>query len=106
MLMHNGWFSMLGAASSLSVCCRSTTMMLTRASFRNLRKVFSYFEIHLHLNLISRTGYRHKLSRKLKRNQPHKRSKTMQIVRKSYARKIKLPKNPRKQWNLASIGWG
>jgi hypothetical protein len=41
MLMHNGWFSMLGVASSLSVCCHSTTMVLTRASFRNLHKVFS-----------------------------------------------------------------
>jgi len=30
----------------------------------------------------------------------------MQIVRKSYGRKQKLPKNPGKQWNLASIGWG
>jgi hypothetical protein len=49
-------------------------------------------------------GYRHKLSRKIKRNQPHKRSKTMQIVRKSYARKLKLPKNPRKKKNLASMG--
>jgi len=29
----------------------------------------------------------------------------MQIEWKSYARKQKLPKNPRKQWNLASIGW-
>jgi len=55
------------------------------------------------LNLISRTGYRHKSSRKLKINQSHKRLKTMQIVRKSYGRKLKLPKNPRKQWNLASI---
>jgi hypothetical protein len=27
MLMHNGWFSTLGAASSLSVCCRSTAMV-------------------------------------------------------------------------------
>jgi hypothetical protein len=54
----------------------------------------------------SRTGYRHKSSRKLKRNQPHKRSKTMQIVRKSYARKLKLPKNPRNQQNLALIEWG
>jgi hypothetical protein len=41
MFMHNGWFSMLGAAISLSVCCRAITMMLRRASFRNLRKVFS-----------------------------------------------------------------
>jgi hypothetical protein len=41
MFMHNGWFSTLGAASSLSVCCRATTMVLRRASFRNLRKVFS-----------------------------------------------------------------
>ena len=40
--MHNGWFSMLGAASSLSVCCRATAMVLTRASFRNQRKVFSF----------------------------------------------------------------
>ena len=41
MVMHNGWFCMLGVASSLSVCCRATTMVLVRASFRNLRKVFS-----------------------------------------------------------------
>jgi hypothetical protein len=40
MFIHNGWFSTLGAASSLSVCYRATTMVLTRASFRNLRKVF------------------------------------------------------------------
>jgi hypothetical protein len=32
---------MLGAASSLSVCCHTTAMVLTQASFRNLRKVFS-----------------------------------------------------------------
>jgi hypothetical protein len=42
MFMHNGWFSMLGAASSLSVCCRATTMVLRRASFRNLRKFFLF----------------------------------------------------------------
>jgi len=41
MFMHNSWFSILGAASSLSVCCRATTMVLTLTSFRNLRKVFS-----------------------------------------------------------------
>jgi hypothetical protein len=41
MFMHNGWFSMLGAVSSLSVCCRTTAMVLRRASFRNLHKVFS-----------------------------------------------------------------
>jgi hypothetical protein len=41
MIMHNGWFSTLGAASSLSVCCRATIMVLRRASFRNLRKVLS-----------------------------------------------------------------
>jgi len=41
MFIHNGWFSTLGAASSLSFCCRATTMVLTRASFRNLHKVFS-----------------------------------------------------------------
>jgi hypothetical protein len=41
MFMHNGWFSTLRAASSLSVCCCATVMVLTRASFRNLRKVFS-----------------------------------------------------------------
>jgi hypothetical protein len=98
--------SMLGAASSLSVCCRATTMVLRRASFRNLRKVFFYFEIQLHLTLVSIMGYWHKSSRKLKRNQPHKRSKTMQIVRKSYGRKLKLPKHPRKQRNLASKRWG
>jgi len=40
MFIHNGWFSTLGAASSLSVCYRATAMVLTRASFRNLRKVF------------------------------------------------------------------
>jgi hypothetical protein len=41
MLMHNGWFFTLGAASSLSVCCRSTAMVLTQTSFHNLCKVFS-----------------------------------------------------------------
>jgi len=41
MFMPNGWFSTLGAASSLSVYFHATTMVLTRASFRNLRKVFS-----------------------------------------------------------------
>jgi hypothetical protein len=41
MFMHNGWFSTLEAASSLSVCYRATAMVLTRASFHNLRKVFS-----------------------------------------------------------------
>jgi len=41
MFMHNGWFSTLGAASSLSVCCRATTIVLTWATFHNLRKVFS-----------------------------------------------------------------
>jgi hypothetical protein len=41
MFMHNGWFSMLGAASSLSVYCRATVIVLTWASFRNLRKMFS-----------------------------------------------------------------
>jgi hypothetical protein len=41
MFMHNGWFSMLGVVSSLSVYFRATTMVLTRASFRNMRKVFS-----------------------------------------------------------------
>jgi hypothetical protein len=40
MFMHNGWFCMLGAVSSLSVCCHATAMVLVRASFRNLRKVF------------------------------------------------------------------
>jgi len=60
--------SMLGAASSLSVCCRATAMVLRRASFRNLRKVFFYFEIQLHLTLVSIMGYWHKSSRKLKRN--------------------------------------
>jgi len=39
--MHNGWFSMLGAMNSLSIYCRATTMMLMRASFCNLPKVFS-----------------------------------------------------------------
>jgi len=38
--MHNGWFSMLEVASSLSVCCRAIAMTLRRASFHNLRKVF------------------------------------------------------------------
>jgi len=32
---------MLGAVKSLSVCCRAIAMVLTRASFCNLRKVFS-----------------------------------------------------------------
>jgi hypothetical protein len=41
MFMHNGWFSILGAASSLNVYCRAIAMVLTRASIRNLRKVFS-----------------------------------------------------------------
>jgi len=41
MFIHNGWFSMLGATSSLSVCYRATTMVLTRASFRKLHKMFS-----------------------------------------------------------------
>jgi hypothetical protein len=41
MFMHNGWFSTLGAVSSLSVCYLATAMVLRRASFRNLRKVFS-----------------------------------------------------------------
>jgi hypothetical protein len=41
MFMYNGWFSTLGAASSLSVCCRATTRVLMRASFHNLCKVFS-----------------------------------------------------------------
>jgi hypothetical protein len=40
MFMHNYWFSMLREVSSLSVRCHATTMVLTRASFRNLRKVF------------------------------------------------------------------
>ena len=40
MFMHNRWFSTVGVASSLSVCCRATTMVLMRASFHNLRKVF------------------------------------------------------------------
>jgi hypothetical protein len=40
-IIHNSWFSMLGAASSLSVCCRATTMVLMRASFHNLCKMFS-----------------------------------------------------------------
>jgi hypothetical protein len=39
--MHNGWFSMLGVASSLSVCYRVTAMALRRDSFHNLCKVFS-----------------------------------------------------------------
>jgi hypothetical protein len=34
-------FSMLGVASSLSVCCRAITMLLMQTSFHNLRKVFS-----------------------------------------------------------------
>jgi len=41
MFMHNGWFFTLEAASSISVCYRATTIVLRRASFRNLRKVFS-----------------------------------------------------------------
>jgi len=45
MLMHNGWFSMLGAASSLSVCCRVTTTVSTRASFRNLHKTFLFRDL-------------------------------------------------------------
>jgi hypothetical protein len=49
--------SMLGPTSSLSVCCHVTAMMLRRASFHNLRKVFFYFEIQLHLTLISRMSY-------------------------------------------------
>jgi hypothetical protein len=40
--MHNGWFSTLGAASSLSVCCRAIAMALRQASFRNLCKVFLF----------------------------------------------------------------
>jgi len=40
-IIHNSWFSMLGATSSLSVCCRATTMVLMRASFHNLCKMFS-----------------------------------------------------------------
>jgi hypothetical protein len=40
--MHNGWFSTLGAASSLSVCCCTTAMPLRRASFRNLLKFFLF----------------------------------------------------------------
>jgi len=39
--MDNGWFSTLGAMSSLSVCYCITTMVLMRALFRNLCKVFS-----------------------------------------------------------------
>ena len=41
MFMHNGWFSTLREISSLTVCYCVTTMMLMRASFCNLRKVFS-----------------------------------------------------------------
>jgi len=41
MFMHNGWFSIFGAMSSLSVCFSATAMLLLmRAFFRNLRKVF------------------------------------------------------------------
>ena len=59
MFMHNGWFSMLGASrSSLSVCCCATTMMLMRAFFRNLCNIF-YFEIYLHLFLVSRSSCRY-----------------------------------------------
>ena len=60
MFMHNGWFSILRAASSLSVYCCVTVMVLIRASFHNLRKVFFYFEIYLHLSLVSRSYYMHK----------------------------------------------
>jgi hypothetical protein len=41
MFMHNGWFSTLGAASSLSVCYRATALVLRQVSFLNLRKVLS-----------------------------------------------------------------
>jgi len=41
MFMHNGWFFILGAASSLSVYCRAIAMELTQAFVRKLRKVFS-----------------------------------------------------------------
>jgi len=40
MFMHNGWFSMLGATSSLSIYCHVTTMVLMWPSFHNLCKVF------------------------------------------------------------------
>ena len=42
MFMHSGWFSTLGVASSLSVCCHAAAMMLTRASFCNLQKYFLF----------------------------------------------------------------
>jgi hypothetical protein len=41
MFMHNDWFFILGVGSSLSVCCRVITIVLTRASFHNPCKVFS-----------------------------------------------------------------
>jgi hypothetical protein len=104
MFMHNGWFFTLGAASSFSVCCRATTMMLTRASFRNLHKVFSISRsTYTWLWLVERVTYIN-CQENSKETNHIRDKKTMQIVRKSNARKLKLPKNPKKKWNLASIG--